>query len=244
MADAKKNDPRTVFVRGIDASVTNEQLQEFFSEVGPVKNAFLVRRGKYGPHRGFGFVQFAVQEDAERAAAEVPGKELAGRKLKVQTAVLLMPASLLSRRACCLHACLPVRPGTSRLSLSTKAQVEGAVKRAPLEERKKRKQSGTAAAPQQQQQQQQHPAAEVATAQAPAAKKPRPSKPAGKPSSAAATAAEAKHKWLRTVAIAGLTPEAVDSALQMARAAGEVWLLLPPPAGAPCLHACGWSGRL
>lgn len=47
MAD-KKADPRTVFVRGIDASVTGEQLQEFFSEVGPVKNAFLVRRGKEG----------------------------------------------------------------------------------------------------------------------------------------------------------------------------------------------------
>lgn len=81
----KKTDPRTVFVRGIDATVADAQLQEFFSDVGPVKNAFLVRRGKDGPHRGFGFVQFAVQEDAVRAAEQLNGVELAGRKLKVRT---------------------------------------------------------------------------------------------------------------------------------------------------------------
>ena len=79
----KKLDPRTVFVRGVDAAVDDAQLQEFFAEVGPVKNAFLVRRGKGAPHRGFGFVQFALAEDAERAAAQLHGAELAGRKLKV-----------------------------------------------------------------------------------------------------------------------------------------------------------------
>lgn len=80
---SKKLDPRTVFVRGVDAAVDDAQLQEFFAELGPVKNAFLVRRGKGAPHRGFGFVQFAVAEDAARAAAELHGAELAGRKLKV-----------------------------------------------------------------------------------------------------------------------------------------------------------------
>jgi nucleolar protein 4 len=184
---SKKQDPRSVFVRGIDASVTNEQLQELFSEIGPVKNAFLVRRGKDGPHRGFGFVQFAVQESAAQAVAQLHGKELAGRKLRV----------------------------------------ESAVKRAPLEERKKRKLEGSAAQEQQQQQQQQSGAEQQAQAaaepaQRPAAKKPRPAKPASKPSGAAATAAQGKHKWLRAVAVGGLTPEAVDSAVQMAKAAGEV----------------------
>lgn len=81
----RKADPRTVFVRGVDSSVTDAQLQELFSDVGPVKKAFLVRKGgKDGAHRGFGFVQFAVAEDAARAAAELHGAELAGRKLKVR----------------------------------------------------------------------------------------------------------------------------------------------------------------
>ncbi len=84
MAD-RKADPRTVFVRGVDSSVTDAELQELFSDVGPVKKAFLVRKGgKDAAHRGFGFVQFAVAEDAARAAAELHGRELAGRKLKVQ----------------------------------------------------------------------------------------------------------------------------------------------------------------
>lgn len=81
----RKADPRTVFVRGVDASMSDAQLQELFGEVGPVKHAFLVRKGgKDGAHRGFGFVQFAVTEDAERAAADLNGKEFAGRKLKVR----------------------------------------------------------------------------------------------------------------------------------------------------------------
>ncbi len=97
-------------------------------------------------------------------------------------------------------------------------QVEGAVKRAPLEERKKRKQDSAAepavaddTAPQQEQQQQQ-----------PAAKKPRQAKPARQPDAAAVAAAEGKHKWLRAVAVGGLTAEALPAALAMAKAAGEV----------------------
>ncbi|PRW57348.1 RNA-binding 28 isoform A [Chlorella sorokiniana] len=186
MADGgggKKLDPRTVFVRGVDAAVDDAQLQEFFAEVGPVKNAFLVRRGKDGPHRGFGFVQFAVAEDAARAAADLHGAELAGRKLKV----------------------------------------EGAVKRAPLEERKKRKQDGAAEpaaaedAAQQPQQQQQ-----------PVAKKPRPAKPARQPDAAAVAVAEGKHKWLRAVAVGSLTAETLPAALAMAKAAGEVEEVVQP----------------
>ena len=49
-----------------------------------MKKAFLVRRGRDGPHRGFGFVQFALAEDAARAAASLHGAELSGRKLKVR----------------------------------------------------------------------------------------------------------------------------------------------------------------
>ncbi|KAL4452269.1 hypothetical protein ABPG75_007931 [Micractinium tetrahymenae] len=186
MAD-RKADPRTVFVRGVDSSVTDTQLQEFFSEVGPVKKAFLVRKGgKDGAHRGFGFVQFAVAEDAARAAAELHGAELAGRKLKV----------------------------------------EGAVKRAPLEERKKRKQDA-AAAPAQQPPAAAAAAGAEAEAQPPPAKKPRPARPAAAVARDAA-AAEGKHKWLRAVAVGGLTAEAVEAAVQMARAAGEVQEVISP----------------
>ena len=83
-ADAKKDD-RTVFVRGVGFDVGEAALSELFQEVGPVRHAFLVKRGtgEGAKHKGFGFVQFALKEDAERAAKELHGKELGGRKLQV-----------------------------------------------------------------------------------------------------------------------------------------------------------------
>lgn len=110
-------------------------------------------------------------------------------------------------------------------------QVEGAVKRAPLEERKKRKQEAAAGEQQQPADQAKAAAAEqpaAAAAGEPAAKKPRAAK-APRPRDAAAVAAtEAKHKWLRAVAVGGLTPDTLPAALQMARAAGEVEEVVQP----------------
>lgn len=97
------------------------------------------------------------------------------------------------------------------------------MKRAPFEERKKRKQEAAVAPPQQQQDQQPgEAAADNVASQPPAAKKPRASRPAAKANPAAAAAAEAKHKWVRTVVVGGLTQEAMAVAMQMAHAAGEV----------------------
>ena len=85
-------DARTVFVRGLDAAVTDEILSSTFSAIGPVKHAFLVK--KRGPpgginlnhHKGFGFVQFALEEDAVRAVQEMHGTRLEGRVIKVEGA--------------------------------------------------------------------------------------------------------------------------------------------------------------
>jgi hypothetical protein len=97
------------------------------------------------------------------------------------------------------------------------------VKRAPLEERKKRKKVADAAAAPAEGQQQQQAAEEapVAPAQPPPAKKARPAKPS-KPSAEALAASDLKHKWVRAVVVGGLSPEVVASAVQLAKAAGEV----------------------
>lgn len=87
MGDTKK-DPRTLFVRNISFDVADEKpLEELFSDVGPIKSAFLVRDKGATKHKGFGFVTYALQEDADRAAAELNGKPLAGRKLQVSRAM-------------------------------------------------------------------------------------------------------------------------------------------------------------
>eukprot|EP00850_Spirogloea_muscicola_P018662 SM000173S03031 [mRNA] locus=s173:193351:199506:- [translate_table: standard] len=79
-------DRRTVFVRSVAFATNEAALEEAFAEVGPVRKCFLVRQKGAKDHRGFGFVQFALPEDAERAAQIKHGALLGGRKLKVEVA--------------------------------------------------------------------------------------------------------------------------------------------------------------
>lgn len=83
MAEAK-HDKTTVFVRGVSFDVGDQELNDFFSELGPVRQAFVVKGRGGGKHKGYGFVQFALQSDAERAAAELSGKPLGGRAVQVR----------------------------------------------------------------------------------------------------------------------------------------------------------------
>mmetsp|Transcript_17240 Transcript_17240/g.33825 ORF Transcript_17240/g.33825 Transcript_17240/m.33825 type:complete len:1046 (-) Transcript_17240:126-3263(-) len=66
----------TVFVRGLQPGVNDDELNEAFSDVGPVKSAFIVVE-KDGPNkgqsRGFGFVQFSLPEDAAAAVQKLQG---------------------------------------------------------------------------------------------------------------------------------------------------------------------------
>lgn len=54
---------RTVFVRSLPYNCTDAILQTTFEEIGPVKSAYIIA-GKNGESRGFGFVEFALEEDA------------------------------------------------------------------------------------------------------------------------------------------------------------------------------------
>ncbi len=78
-------DSRTLFVRNIAFDVDEAGLEAVFADVGPVRSAFLVKDKSQPRHKGFGFVQFALPEDAERALGELQGKDLHGRKLKVSS---------------------------------------------------------------------------------------------------------------------------------------------------------------
>lgn len=96
----QQTDARTLFVRNVAFDVDAAQLEEVFTDVGPVRQCFLVTdkaaaaaaagggsgsSAAGGPkrHKGIAFVQFALPEDAERALEDLNGKEVAGRRLKV-----------------------------------------------------------------------------------------------------------------------------------------------------------------
>lgn len=82
----KTQDNRTVFVRGIPFSIDQQPFEEAFADVAPVKQCFLVRDKGAPKHKGCGFVQYALPEDAQRAVEEMNGKVLGGRKLQVKGA--------------------------------------------------------------------------------------------------------------------------------------------------------------
>ncbi|KAK5612118.1 hypothetical protein CRENBAI_026151 [Crenichthys baileyi] len=74
----------TIFVASLPESATNERLEEIFSEIGPVKQCFVVREKGTEKCRGFGFVTYSMEEDARRALKDV--KEYDGKKLSLSVA--------------------------------------------------------------------------------------------------------------------------------------------------------------
>lgn len=74
-----------IFVRNLSYETISEDLIGLFEEFGPIKAATIVM--KDGVSRGFGFVKFALDDDADAALNALQGKELRGRKLKLEIAV-------------------------------------------------------------------------------------------------------------------------------------------------------------
>lgn len=80
--DANAAPRKTVFVRNLSFDTTSTQLEEAFSEFGPIKKAFVVKdQDNASKCRGFGYVQFVLQDDADNAAKSV--KTINSRKVKI-----------------------------------------------------------------------------------------------------------------------------------------------------------------
>lgn len=75
-----------LFIGGIAFSTTSEGLREFFAQSGTVVSANVVTDQFSGRSRGFGFVEMDTVEEATQAAAQLNGRELDGRQLKVELA--------------------------------------------------------------------------------------------------------------------------------------------------------------
>lgn len=72
-----------VFVGNFSFAVNEEKLREFFSRAGTVTGAKIMTESAGGKSRGFGFVEFATEEDAKRAIADLNGSNWDGRIIKV-----------------------------------------------------------------------------------------------------------------------------------------------------------------
>ena len=75
-----------LFVGGISFSTTDEGLREFFAPCGTVVSASVVTDKFTGRSRGFGFVEMASNEEAQKAIQALNGTDLDGRNLTVNEA--------------------------------------------------------------------------------------------------------------------------------------------------------------
>ena len=75
-----------LFVGGLPYAVRDEELNEFFSQVGTVTSARVMMDKMTGRSRGFGFVEMSTEEEAQKAIAEFNDSEVDGRKIVVNIA--------------------------------------------------------------------------------------------------------------------------------------------------------------
>lgn len=78
--------PSKLYVGNLAYSVTQEDLEEFFSQAGTVVSAVVVTDKLSGQSRGFGFVEMADEDAAMQAVETLNQAELKGRRLKIDQA--------------------------------------------------------------------------------------------------------------------------------------------------------------
>ncbi|XP_006651254.1 polyadenylate-binding protein 4-like [Oryza brachyantha] len=82
--DARKSGVGNVFVKNLNDSVDNGSIQELFCKFGDILSC-KVARNEDGTSRGYGFVQFALQESADAAIENLNNFYFCHRRLHVAT---------------------------------------------------------------------------------------------------------------------------------------------------------------
>jgi cold-inducible RNA-binding protein len=75
-----------LYVGGLPYSVTEQQLNELFSQQGTVTSAKVITDKFTGQSRGFGFVEMSTTEEAQKAISALNGTQMDGRPLTVNEA--------------------------------------------------------------------------------------------------------------------------------------------------------------
>lgn len=77
---------KKLYIGGLSYNTTDTGLKDAFSQAGEVVSATVITDKMSGRSRGFGFVEMATEEDAQKAIDMWNGKELDGRTLIVNEA--------------------------------------------------------------------------------------------------------------------------------------------------------------
>jgi RNA recognition motif-containing protein len=77
---------KRLYVGNLSYSVSSSDLEQLFAAQGPVTSAEVISDRMTGRSKGFGFVEMGTDEGAQKAIAELNGKEHDGRTLTVNEA--------------------------------------------------------------------------------------------------------------------------------------------------------------
>lgn len=77
---------KKIFVGNLSFSATEDAVRSMFEAYGSVDSVNLITDRDTGQARGFGFVEMSNSAEADRAIAELNGRELDGRALNVNEA--------------------------------------------------------------------------------------------------------------------------------------------------------------
>ena len=80
-----------IYVGNLPFSVDDEGLSELFSSYGEIEEATVIKDKFSGRSKGFGFVTFKDDASAKKAIAEMNGKKVEERELKVNEAKPMDP---------------------------------------------------------------------------------------------------------------------------------------------------------
>ncbi|MDD4931220.1 MAG: hypothetical protein PHG66_03710 [Candidatus Colwellbacteria bacterium] len=77
---------KRLYVGGLPYATRDSDLKETFSEIGEVASATVIMDRATGRSKGFGFVEYVNDADADKAIDAFDGKDLGGRTINVNEA--------------------------------------------------------------------------------------------------------------------------------------------------------------
>ena len=76
----------SIYIGNLDYEISQQDLNEVFSEYGTVKRVYIPRDRETGNVRGFGFVELEQDVNEQKAIQTLDGAEWMGRELRVNKA--------------------------------------------------------------------------------------------------------------------------------------------------------------
>ncbi len=80
------NIAKRLFVGGLPYTTTSDELREIFAKIGEVTSCDVIMDKFTNQGKGFAFVEYADDANADKAISELNGTELGGRKIVVNEA--------------------------------------------------------------------------------------------------------------------------------------------------------------